>query len=224
MDASPPVDADAPDSSGGTPDASTPDSSAPDSSPPPPQDSGTVGPPNACPSPAGAGSLAVVELMIASQTGSGDKGEWVEIQNTQGCAYNLNGLHIESPRGSLVDSVDITTDYWLPPNGIFVIADSADAATNHNVPTPPLWTWNAGNTADVLKNDGDTITISMKGTVVDNFTYPALVLYSGISVSFPADCAWSDRSSFARWSYSVYVWSSPFQGTPNADNTDVTCY
>src|SRR5947209_15274570 len=40
-------------------------------------------PSDACPGALAAGDLAVVELMIASQTGAGDKGEWVEVQSTR---------------------------------------------------------------------------------------------------------------------------------------------
>ena len=44
------------------------------------------------------------------------------------------------------------------------------------------------------------------------------------SIAFPANCAWSDRASWSRWSMSFNVWSSPFEGTPGADNSDVSCY
>ena len=221
----------APDSSD-LPDASTPDSAmVPDSGTVTPDsgtvtpDSGTVGPANACPN-GGAlstGDLAVVELMIASQSGSGDRGEWLEVQSTRTCALNLNGLHVESPRGTLNDTFDITTDTWLGPNGIFVLADSADSTKNHDLPVP-IFVWN-GAAADVLVNSGDTITFTAGAVTVENFVYPAFqTVYVGRSLSFPVDCAWSDRSSWARWSWAFHAWSGTYLGTPNADNTDVACY
>ncbi|MDB4995179.1 MAG: hypothetical protein JWM74_2611, partial [Myxococcaceae bacterium] len=44
------------------------------------------------------------------------------------------------------------------------------------------------------------------------------------SISFPLDCAGSDRPSWTRWSYSFDSYSGTFQGTPNTDNDDVACY
>ena len=210
--AAPPIDA-APDVVD-TVDAGTVDSG---------NDSGTVVPADACPGALGASDLAIVELMIAAQTGPGDQGEWLEVQSTRACSLNLRGLHFESPRVGGTDTLDIGDDFWLPPNGIFLVADSSDPAKNHSLPAPPLWTW-LGSPSDVLDNGGDTITITMGGVTVDALTYPAFQLYSGRSISFPADCAWSDRSSWARWSYSFHVWTGTFQGTPNTDNTDVACY
>jgi len=206
------------------PDASAPDASAPDSGTVTP-DSGVVVPGDACGGTGvlGAGDLAVVEIMIASQSGSGDRGEWLEVQSTRNCSLNLKGLHFESPRGTQKDTGDVTVDTWLPANGIFVIADSSDPVLNHNLPTP-IYTWDH-QPADVLVNSGDTVTLTAGSVTVETFTYPTFsVLHPGVSISFPADCAWSDRSSWARWSFSVHAWSGNFLGTPNADNTDVTCY
>jgi hypothetical protein len=206
-----------------TPDASVePDASTPDASTP---DSGIVAPADACNGTGAlsAGDLAVVEVMIASQSGSGDRGEWFEVQSTRACSLNLNGLHVESPRGTGSNTLDITTDVWLAANGMFVVADSADPATNHSVPMP-IFTW-AGAPADVLANSGDTITLTSGGVTVESFTYPQFqTIVPGTSISFPSNCAWSDRSSWARWSYSFNQWTPGFYGTPNADNTDVTCY
>lgn len=184
-------------------------------------DSGIVVPPDACPNPlVAAGDLAVVEILIASASGAGDRAEWVEIQSTRDCSLNLKGTRIESPRGTLKDAVDITTDVWLPPNGIFLVADSADKAVNGGLPGR-VFSWAA---SDSLKNDGDTITVTRGTTTVDTLTYPHLTVYPGRTISFPVDCPWSVRSSWDRWSYSFNAWSTGQKGTPNADNTDVTCY
>jgi hypothetical protein len=219
----PPVDANQP-----PPDDASPppdDASQPppvDANPPPPMDSGTVAPPNACPTPLGAGDLATVELMIESQSGTGDSGEWIEIQNVHpDCAVNLNGLSVSVASSGATATV--TSDLWLPPNGLLVVADSTDPSIDHQIPSPIVIPWSVS--ADALANPGDTVTLTaIGGATVDSLTYPAFVLYVAVSISFPADCAWSDRASWARWSYSAHVWTSGFEGTPNADNTDVTCY
>jgi hypothetical protein len=222
VDASPPPPPDDASSPPDTSDDASPPPPPDDASPPPPMDSGTVAPPDACPNPLGAGDLAIVELMIESASGAGDGGEWIEIQSTHpDCSVNLNGLHAAVTSSGA--TLDVTSDLWIPANGIFVIADSTDPAVNNNLPSPIVFPW-AGTTADVLENSGDTVTLTGGGATVDALTYPAFVLYVGVSISFPADCAWSDRSSWARWSYSANVWTSGFEGTPNADNTDVTCY
>jgi hypothetical protein len=180
-------------------------------------------PPNACPSPlVAAGDLAVVEIMISSAAGSGDRGEWIEIQSTRQCALNLKGVRIESPRGTAKDFVEITTDVWLPPNGMFIAANTSDPTKNNNLPGL-VFPFNA-NPSDVLKNDGDTITILRDGTTIDTTTYPSFTIYPGRSVSFPLDCAWSERTSWERWSYSFHYWTTGKQGTPNSDNNDVACY
>jgi hypothetical protein len=189
-----------------------------------PKDAGApkdAGGPVLCSGPLAAGDVKVVEIMIAAQSGSGDKGEWIELQSTRQCTLNLKGLRIESPRGSGTDSATITGDYLLAPNGIFVVADSTSSVDNHGIGTVAA----SFNAADVLKNDGDTINVvSATSVVVDTITYPKFTLFIGRSVAFPWDCAWSDRSSWARWSWSFYKWNGNYQGTPNDDNFDVACF
>ena len=206
-------------------DAGPPPPPPDDGGPPPPVDAGPV----YCPT-LGAGDLAIVEFMISSQSGSGDRGEWVEIQSTKtDCILNLKGLHVESPRGaSAPDAVDVTDDLFLPPNGTFIVADTTITDLNHDLPGIVL-SWIA---TDALKNDGDTITVSAGGTTIDTITYGSWTAHVGRSVSFPVDCAWSVRTDWARWSWSFHQWQAapavdggvPMLGTPNGDNSDVACY
>jgi hypothetical protein len=192
-------------------------------------DAGTSGP-TACPSALGPGDLAIVEFMIQSQSGTGDRGEWVEIQNMHDdCTLNLKGLHVESPRGSdSADAVDVDYDISLGPNETFIVADSAVDDVNHALPGTVL-SWIA---TDALKNDGDTITVSAAGTTIDTVTYGdfSSATHIGRTVSFPVDCTWSARGDWSRWSWSFNVWQDaqsggvPMKGTPNADNDDVACY
>lgn len=194
------------------------DASTVDAGDAPSDNDGSVAPQDACSGPLAKGDLAIVELMIATTANAGDKGEWLEVQSTRPCSLNLRGLHAAS--GSV--ALDVASDLWLPPNGILVIADSSDSSINHALPGP-LLVW-GGSPADVLPNGGGEIVLSSGSTVVDDLTYPAFVLYACESISFPADCAWSDRASWMRWSYSSHSWVGGCAGTPNADNTDVACY
>jgi len=223
---------DAPANEDAGPDAPPPpvDAAPPPDTAPPPVDAGTdTAPaiPDLCTSPLGASDLAVVEFMLSSQKGTGDMGQWVEIQSTQGCTLDLNGLHAAAAGPSSVYTLDVTTDLYLPGNGIFVIANTLDPTLNDNLPAGLfLFNW-AGSPADVLSTTGGTITLSnsASGVQIDNLVYPQFqVVEVGTSISFPANCEWSDRSSWARWSFSTHDWFSTFLGTPNAPNTDVTCF
>jgi hypothetical protein len=168
------------------------------------------------------GDVKIVEIMISSAAGTGDKGEWVELQSTRtDCILDVSNLTISSPRGTGTDTVSITDGLQLNPGDTFLVADSSDATTNNSL-TTPLYSWNS---YDVLKNDGDEIDVTLSGTTIDTLTYPAFSnLQTGSSVSFPSDCQWTDRSDWSKWSYSFNVYFTPLTGTPNAPNDDVTCF
>jgi hypothetical protein len=55
----------------------------------PPFDAGEGG---LCAAPLAPGDLAIDELMIASMSGTGDHGEWLEIESARDCALDLQGL------------------------------------------------------------------------------------------------------------------------------------
>jgi hypothetical protein len=175
-----------------------------------------------CLGPLAAGDLAIVELMISSRSGSGDDGEWVEIRSTRDCWLVLDGVAVESPRGTAAPNVaTVAAGLELAPGATFVVAGSADPGKNHGVPAP-VFAWNA---TDVLKNDGDTVTVKAGGVVVDTLTYPALSnLTPGRSLAFPSDCAAGDRADWQRWSLTFASFAAGFQGTPNAPNADVACF
>jgi hypothetical protein len=108
----------------------------------------------------------------------------------------------------------------LLPGETVVVADSAVASVNHNLPGKVF----SFATNDVLKNDGDTVRIMMGTTEIDTFTYPKVTLMPGSSISLPSDCMRSDRATIQRWSYTATEWTAGFKGTPNAGNDDVTCF
>ena len=185
-------------------------------------DSGIVEAKVYCAGPLAAGDLVVSEMLITSRAGMGDDGEWVEVTSTRSCWLKLQGVSIESPRGTTAtNAVTIGDDYELAPKGSFVVADSADPAKNHALPGK-VYAWGA---SDVLKNDGDTVSVKLGGTVVDSVTYPAFSnLTAGRTLAFPADCPGNVRSDWTRWSLTFDAYAAGFQGTPNATNDDVACY
>jgi hypothetical protein len=186
-------------------------------------DDGGVLPKVACPGPLVAGDLAIVELMINSRAGSGDDGEWVEIQSTRkDCWLQLEGVTIDSPRGQSAPNVaTISEPFELPPGGTFVVAASADP-TKSRVLAGTVFSWNA---TDVLKNDGDTVSVKLGTTVLDQITYPAFSnLQPGRSLAFPDDCSWAHRTDWQRWSLTFDEYAPGFRGTPNGLNTDVACF
>jgi hypothetical protein len=189
-----------------------------DTSSGPPSDAGPSG---ACTQPLAPGDLVIDELMIESVAGSGDYGEWLEVQSTLDCALDLKGLHGDCPRGAMVATFDVTSDIWIPPRGTFLVADSSRPAINHHLPGT-LLVW-YGQPGDVLRNKGTTVSLRVGDTIVDSLTYPALSLTVGTSLAFPADCDPSVRTDFSRWQHSTASWFPGFLGTPNEPNVDVHC-
>ncbi len=185
-------------------------------------DSGPVAPVY-CSGPLAVGDVRVVELMIKSQTAAFDDGEWIELQSARDCILKLGGVVVESPwatdAGSGIDSVTIPMGFELKPNGIFVVADTDSITYNHGI--KPVFSL---DTIDALDDDGDKVTVKSGSTVLDAFTYPKFTnLPVARSMSFPADCAWSQRSDWPHWSYTFNVYATGFKGTPNGDNSDVAC-
>ena len=180
-----------------------------------------AGPGGICAPPLAPGDLVIDELMIASVVGTGDHGEWLEVRSSRACTLDLRGLHGDCPNGAHVHTFDVTDDIWIPPKGTFVVADSGNAALNHDLPGVVL-VW-SGAPGDVLRNKGGTVTLRANGALIDAVTYPALALTPGASLAFADDCPPSARSDFTRWQTSIASWFPGFLGTPNASNTDVHC-
>ena len=195
-----------------------------DAAPPPPSTSAPAdaGDAGLCTSPLSTGDLRIVELMIESVVGTGDHGEWVEVESALDCTVDLHGLHAECGAGAKVNTVDLTADILLPPHGTFLIIDSTDPAIEHDLSGLRI-PW-AGEPGDVLRNQGGTVTLRWQGTIVDSVTYPAeKKLKVGNSLAFPSDCAPERRSDWTQWQPSTSSWFPGFFGTPNAPNDDVHC-
>jgi hypothetical protein len=180
-----------------------------------------AGPDGLCALPLAAGDLEIEELMIESVAGTGDYGQWLEVQSTRDCALDLRGIHGECPRGARVATFDVTGDVWIPARGSFVVADSVNPAINHDLPGLVVpWSVRYG---DILRKKGTTVTLLLSDTIIDSITYPALPLTVGVSIAFPSDCDVALRGDWSHWQWSQSSWFPGFFGTPNAPNSDVHC-
>jgi hypothetical protein len=168
------------------------------------------------------GDLVITEFLISSRSGSGDDGEWIEVSSTKTCTLKADGLVIESPRGTAFDAVTLPAGSEVPPLGKFLVAGSAVRASAFGLPEPTYFF----AATDVLKNDGDRISVRLGTTVIDRLDYPA---FSNVtparSVAFPKDCPSTVRGDWTRWSLTFSTYAAGAQrGTPGRDNVDVACY
>jgi len=175
-----------------------------------------------CAGPLLAGDLMITEFLISSRSGSADDGEWVELSSTRTCTLKIGGLVVESPRGTLFDRATLPATAEVAPGGKVLVVGSTTKAATFGFPEPSY----AFSATDILKNDGDRITVRSGTLVIDQLDYPA---FSNItparSVAFPKNCPATVRSDWARWSLTFSTYAAGAQrGTPGRDNTDVTCY
>ncbi len=181
------------------------------------------GPPaNPCKTPLAKGDLAIVEVLLTAKTGTGDKGEWIEIKNTRSCTVNIKGLQVSSPRTATIDDVaTVTVDTYVAAGGRFLVASSTDPKVNGGLAGTVIAF--AGNTSDVLGNGGDDISIELGPLGIDTFGFDITGLTPGESLAFPETCVAADRGNPALWKSAKHSWAAGMYGTPNAPNTDVTC-
>ncbi len=175
-----------------------------------------------CTGPLVASDLLITEFLISSRSGSADDGEWVELSSTRTCTLKLGGLVVESPRGTLFDRATLPATAEVAPLGKVLVVGSTTKAGTFGFPEPSY----AFAATDILKNDGDRISVRSGTLVIDQLDYPA---FSNVtparSVAFPKNCPANVRNDWARWSLTFTTYAAGAQrGTPGRDNTDVTCY
>jgi hypothetical protein len=176
---------------------------------------------SACPSAMAPGDLVFDEVMIATEPGSDDRGQWLEVRSTRSCTLDLIGLHASALHGQSFRTMDVTTDTWLPAGAYFLIADTTDPTENNSLPGLVL-AW-AGSPADALHKTSDVITLSVGTVMIDALTYPSKTRPEATSYAFPWGCAPGLRTDFANWRPSTASWTAGLFGTPGAPNTDVVC-
>jgi hypothetical protein len=174
-----------------------------------------------CTAPLSKGDLVFDEVMIASASGSGDRGQWLEVRSTVPCTIDLVGVTATAPHGQSSHTMEVMTDVWLEGGGFFLVADTTDPTENNNLPGL-VFAW-TGSPADALHKTSDTITLSVGSVLLDTLSYPSKTRAVATSMAFPSDCSPILRSDFSNWLPSIASWTPGFFGTPGAPNTDVTC-
>jgi hypothetical protein len=166
------------------------------------------------------GNLAIVEVMVASATGSADRGEWFEVLNFGDCRVDLTGLVIQSPTGTGVLKMHTVTGGVVAPGQHFVFALSGAPAENHGLPHD--YVYGTGGADDViLNNSADSLTLIAGGVTIDSVAWPGGGYTAGRSRQLSTAFTPIMNDSWSRFCDSTGVYSmmgGTFQGTPQAAN------
>lgn len=204
-----------------------PDAGRRDSGPPAMMDAGTrdAGPPPmpdagmTC-MPASA-NLAIVEVMVASASGSSDRGEWFEVLNFGDCTVSLAGMVIESPTSTGMPKMHMVTGGFIAPGQHFVFALSGSPAENHGLPHD--YVYGTGGADDVILNNGaDSLTLrATSGAMIDVVMWPSGGFNYARSRQFPSTLMPVMNDAWSRFCDSTVVYSTMggmFYGTPQVAN------
>jgi len=171
-------------------------------------DAGRDAGPSLCdPSPT---NMEISEIMVASQTGSGDLGEWFEVHNLTACPINLTGLVITIGRAHMVASGLLTA------GGFAVFAQSAEAGENHGLGEDyaygPLG----------MSNSGGEVVLSFSMTEIARVAWNSTDHRTGRSRQLSAGASMSSALGGSGWCDSTAVYSTspggPYLGTPGMVN------
>ncbi len=174
-----------------------------------------------------AGKLAIVELMVSSNTAA-DSGEWFEIRNISACPVALSGIQISTlgtgPGPHTMNTTRMLMPFGDPSQGDrLVLAQSNSAGDNHGLPTPGY----VYGTNINMDNASDTLTLRYSGAVVHSVTWSSTTAYrTSISRQFTntgTPQAASDIGTVTGiWCDSSEVYSNtaggPYYGSPGRTN------
>lgn len=163
-------------------------------------------------------SLVIVEVMVASISGAGDRGEWFEVVNTALCSVDLTGMTIESPTSGGTIKTHTISGGIVRPGQFFVFALSGIAAENHDLPVDYVYGIGGGVDEVVLNNGADTITLRSGGTIVDEVAWPTGGFTYGRSRQFPGGADFAMNSNWAIWCDSTSAYTPGYFGTPGGPN------
>ncbi|WP_236605796.1 lamin tail domain-containing protein [Sandaracinus amylolyticus] len=161
-------------------------------------------------------NLAIVELMIRTETGTEDRGEWIELLNAGDCLIDLGGLEISSPPATYT----IPAGHLLEPGERFVLAQSTVAAENRGLVYDLSYT----GSNIVLDNNGDTLALIAGGTTIDSITWSSAIVPEKYSFEFPDTRPIAQNASLGNWCQASIsnIYSNtaggPYYGTPGAPN------
>lgn len=212
-DASPMDDASAdarpPDAS--TPDASIPDASSPDASGPPCD----VGP----------SFVIITEVMIASVSGSRDRGEWFEVHNPGDCEANLSGLTVSSPTSTGTLRTHTIAGLRIPAGGFVTLGQSLNPTEHHGAGIDYAYGTGSRSTEIVFSNGSDSLRLAAGDTTIDEVSWGSSGFSYSKSRQFPSGGSPLDRATWSEWCDSTMVFSmegGTFYGTPGSAN-DARC-
>ncbi len=185
-------------------------------------DAGSIadGGPTCAPAP---GQLAIDEVMIASASGLGDRGEWFEVVNYGTCRVDLTGVIVESPTSAGAMKTATISAGTIAPGQHFVFALSGDAMDNHGLPVDYVYGVGGGADEVILNNGADSLTLTAGMTVLDTVSWPSGGFTYGHARQLPPAVDPSMNSSWSAWCDATSVYStaggSTFYGTPGTANT-----
>ncbi|MCB9591345.1 MAG: lamin tail domain-containing protein [Sandaracinaceae bacterium] len=160
-------------------------------------------------------NMEISEILVASQTGAADRGEWFEVHNRAGCTIDLSGLVID------VDGTTHTvTSGLLTAGGFFVFAQSSSAADNHGLSQDYVY----GSTIR-FGNSSGTLVLTHAGTEIARLTWTSTDHRTGRSRQLSNGASMPTSLAGSGWCDSTDVYSTalggPYLGTPGMVNA--TC-
>ena len=163
-----------------------------------------------------AGSVAIVEVMISSRSGSGDLGEWFEIVSTAPCTLDLTGMLIVSPDGGGAEQTHTVGALTMMPSSRLVFAQSGNALENHLLPHDYVY-----GSLIVLDNASDWIELRRGADVIDRVGWPSGGFSHGRARQFPQGGDLRNNASWSLWCDATDQYSDAggtFYGTPQMAN------
>lgn len=160
-----------------------------------------------------AGEVIVSEIMPDPTAVSDADGEWFELHNPSPTeTYQLNGCELSGQVGEEV--IVIAGDFLIAPGAYISFAPESEVDPGF---TPGYeWTENYA-----VANNGDVITLTCDGTLIDTVDYDAFPPDAGVSLNLDPD--FFDAASndvAANWCPGVNVYLDPDTGTPGAANDE----
>ncbi len=164
------------------------------------------------PFPAG-GEVIITEIMPNPTAVSDADGEWFELHNPSVTeTYELSGCEVSGQVGEEV--IVIAGDFVIGPNAYLSFAPAS-------MEDPGFAPDYAYTESFAVANNGDIITLSCDGVVIDTVDYDAFPPAAGVSLNLDPDffdAAANDDG--ANWCPGVNVYLDPDTGTPGAANDE----
>ncbi|HIA94801.1 MAG TPA: choice-of-anchor D domain-containing protein, partial [Candidatus Marinimicrobia bacterium] len=107
----------------------------------------------------------VINELMPDPTGAGSSKEWIELYNNFYTPLNLETWILSGSGGG--ETVTLSTDISIPPNGYALMVQNGDTATNGGIPPQIVY-----GTGISLSNIGETIVLQAgNGSIVDTLAY-----------------------------------------------------